>query len=197
MMMNWSHVETRGLAIKSARGSGMPWGLAEEAGFAVEWLETRGLPGVEAIANLLEEIDGYTDNDRGQCPINLGATISDTSQWKPFFPAQIHQPVLLLPFLSLVAEGGGLGLEWGGNMVPVNQTGVAGGLSQSAVAPGLHECNCRDDVVTAATVYQMPRVADDRAAYIKILERFAHRTYAPATEESRAKGAGAGLTDND
>ena len=29
------------------------------------------------------------------------------------------------------------------------------------------------------------------------LNRLAHRTYAPATEESRLKGAGAGLSDND
>ena len=29
------------------------------------------------------------------------------------------------------------------------------------------------------------------------LNRFAHRTYAPATEESRLLGAGAGLSDND
>jgi hypothetical protein len=29
------------------------------------------------------------------------------------------------------------------------------------------------------------------------LGRFAHRTYVPATEASRLKGAGAGLTDND
>ena len=32
---------------------------------------------------------------------------------------------------------------------------------------------------------------------MKALGAFAHRTYAPATEESRVQGAGAGLTDND
>jgi hypothetical protein len=29
------------------------------------------------------------------------------------------------------------------------------------------------------------------------LSGFAHRTFAPATEESRMRGAGAGLSDND
>ncbi|MFV1875593.1 hypothetical protein [Nioella sp.] len=32
---------------------------------------------------------------------------------------------------------------------------------------------------------------------VAALNAFAHRTYAPATEESRLAGAGAGLTDND
>jgi hypothetical protein len=31
----------------------------------------------------------------------------------------------------------------------------------------------------------------------KILNEYAHKTYAPATEESRRSGAGAGLSDND
>jgi len=32
---------------------------------------------------------------------------------------------------------------------------------------------------------------------IAVLTRFAHNTYAPATEASRLAGAGAGLSDND
>ena len=31
----------------------------------------------------------------------------------------------------------------------------------------------------------------------KILNEYAHKTYAPATDESRLSGAGAGLSDND
>ena len=36
-------------------------------------------------------------------------------------------------------------------------------------------------------------LADDEAE----LHRFAHRTYVPASEQSRSAGAGAGLSDND
>lgn len=35
------------------------------------------------------------------------------------------------------------------------------------------------------------------AEAMDVLAKFAHRTYAPETEESRSSGAGAGLTDND
>ena len=41
------------------------------------------------------------------------------------------------------------------------------------------------------------RLDDDFACCVAMLGRFAHRTYAPATQESRLAGAGAGLTDND
>ena len=51
--MSWSLGEVRALAVKAARGSGLPWGLAEEAGFAVQWLEARGGPGVEALSQYI------------------------------------------------------------------------------------------------------------------------------------------------
>ena len=37
----------------------------------------------------------------------------------------------------------------------------------------------------------------ERVRSLFVLNTFAHRTYAPATEESRLLGAGAGLSDND
>ena len=51
--MSWSLGEAEALAIKAARGAGLPWGLAEEAGAALRWLEGRGLPGADALAQLL------------------------------------------------------------------------------------------------------------------------------------------------
>ena len=36
--MSWSLSEIGALATKAARGSGMDWGLADEAGYAVKWL---------------------------------------------------------------------------------------------------------------------------------------------------------------
>ena len=44
--MSWSLGEIGALATKAARGSGMDWGLADEAGYAVKWLQRRQLPGV-------------------------------------------------------------------------------------------------------------------------------------------------------
>ena len=60
--MSWSLGEIRSLSIKAARGAGMTWGLAEEAGFSVCWLEERGWPGVEALSGYLENLSGYDGN---------------------------------------------------------------------------------------------------------------------------------------
>ncbi len=51
--MSWSLNEIEGLARKAARGSGLSWGLAEEAGKATRWLCAAGLPGADALAGLL------------------------------------------------------------------------------------------------------------------------------------------------
>jgi hypothetical protein len=36
--------EVAGMAAKAACGAGRPWGLAQEAGWAVAWLEAMGCP---------------------------------------------------------------------------------------------------------------------------------------------------------
>jgi len=51
--MSWSLGEIGALATKAARGSGMDWGLADEAGYAVKWLQRRQLPGVAALCRYL------------------------------------------------------------------------------------------------------------------------------------------------
>jgi hypothetical protein len=43
---------------KAARGAGLPWGLAEEAGKAARWLAMHGIDGLPASAALFEQNDG-------------------------------------------------------------------------------------------------------------------------------------------
>ena len=44
---------------KAVRGMGLEWGLAEDAGRAVRWLESRGLPGVSSLVTLLQSVDHH------------------------------------------------------------------------------------------------------------------------------------------
>ena len=55
---SWSVSEASSLAIKAARGVGMPWGIAEEAGFALRWLTRSGAPGVTALCRYLTAYQG-------------------------------------------------------------------------------------------------------------------------------------------
>ena len=100
-MTDWSLAEIRALATKAARGAGLEWGLAEEAGYAVAWLEARCAPGTQALASWLE-VTGEMDAEH--CPIRIGAALVDAG--KP--PEHGHelavcQPMLLAPFLAQFA----------------------------------------------------------------------------------------------
>ena len=195
--MSWSFGEIRSLSIKASRGAGMPWGLAEEAGFAVQWLEERGLPGVAALSACLEESDASGDINGETCPVAIGARLSDAGEWRSVFPTKLHQPLLVVPFLALVTGEESLELAWNNQKVLLNQTGVTGNLPEQVTASGVHRCEIRSDVVSIPSLHRWTRVPENRKPGVERLEWFAHKTYAPATAASREKGAGAGLDDND
>lgn len=195
--MSWSIGEVRALSMKAARGAGMVWGLAEETGFAVEWLETKNAPGVEALARYLDQLPEGKGVDTEVCPIAVGAGISDYGCIEDDFQITIHQPLLILPFLALIAVNESLEISWQDHKVVVNETGISGGVPLAATSIGPFSCSVRKGVVSTPSLPRVHRVSDDRKAFMDILGRFAHKTYAPATDASRASGAGAGINDND
>ena len=215
--MSWSLGEARTLAIKAARGAGYSWGLAEEAGYALHWLSTNGLPGVAALSALLESVDGNlppcpdpaapgwnpkTGKARSDplCPIALGAALTDSvDAWVPGVHLDpVHCPLLLPPFAARLLLDDELVLEWKGAGIafgagPLTVTGATAALlSPSAV------CSLRIGSLASATpATTASRVPTEAAPHMAVLTRFAARTYAPATEASRLAGAGAGTSDND
>lgn len=186
--------EIAATAKKATRGAGYPWGVADEAGFAVKWLTSHGVDGCAVLASFLETVDARDRklvNDRGavsapagqfQCPILAGCTLSDFGPAEYQFAA-IPSPILMVPFVSI----------WGRAMIETATGRVL--LDGSAVRIE----GDFDDIATNVsvtpnvngTVVSSPknRANPDNASW-DILLTFAHRTYAPATEESRLKGAG-------
>ena len=64
--------ELRALIIKAARGAGLSWGMAEEAGWAAEWLARRGLPAADGATLWLDaRLRG------GQDPVETGVALAD------------------------------------------------------------------------------------------------------------------------
>ncbi|TBX21744.1 DUF3726 domain-containing protein [Nioella sediminis] len=211
--MTWSLNEIEALSRKAARGAGYSWGLAEEAGRAVRWLEARDLPGAQALVDHLKRVDGqdlasftpdadsWTAPGGTACPILAGTMLADgmaRSGPDPITLPDLASPLLLLPFLSWMATAQGRTVGIG-----VSDTEVAlspeGTLTQTAniPSPASAPVALRFGVDPAGdTVAEGLRSACS-ADTVAALNAFAHRTYAPATEESRLAGAGAGLTDND
>lgn len=198
--MSWSLGEIRALSVKAARGSSMDWGMAEEAGFAVQWLEEHGLNGVRALAQYLSQVHrGDTYNDE-HCPLKLGCMVSDMNNWELLEGKECHEPVLLIPFIANVVKDASISLSWAEINALINGNGVKiddieilvsrPSSSKQSLHIKLHDAPC--EVLSYKT-----RVSEGEASYVAILNALAHKVYAPATEASRLSGAGAGLNDND
>lgn len=111
-----SRNETESLALKAARGAGLSWGLAEEAGAAAGWLAAQGLDGLPTLLTLLSTPDralpvpapGHWTGTTGAplCPIETGAALLDRARLPDGpFAGTLHLgpvacPLLLLPFLA-------------------------------------------------------------------------------------------------
>ena len=211
--ISWSLGETAALATKAARGAGMPWGLADEAGFAVGWLHARGMPGVAALCRYLHWRDAgglavwphAPNSDQFYCPITVGAAFMDGAIAVSTTITSLREPLLLLPFIGERAGATPLEVRLNDTVAYVSQNGVAGAYVDIRLLVSSANCDIRQPatgtVATDVAAIKRPqdgrRVASCHFACMQTLQLFAKRTYAPATEASRLAGAGAGLNDND
>ena len=198
--MSWSLGEIRSLSVKATRGSGMDWGIAEEAGFAVQWLEAHGLHGVRALAQYLSRVHRNDDCGDELCPIKLGCMISDMNDWTLLEDKECHEPMLLIPFIANIIKDETLLLKWGSINLMVRINGVSTddhALLVSRPSSSRQRLSIKLYDAPFNALGHKTRVSEEEASYVAILNALAHKTYAPATEASRLAGAGAGLNDND
>lgn len=216
--MNCSLNEIEAMGKRAARGAGLSWGLAEEAAKGTRWLAAFGYPGAGVLAGLLELTDQIPAADIA--PQSLGAEIwsAPTHRMSPLIAGaalsdcaarlmdrgeiaaeNVIFPLLAVPFAGRAALclGVPVAVQWHGARL------VADGrqLSVQSTPEALNARHADRLVFTAPAQMADPRAPAMRADVAEAdwarLDRFAHRTFAPATEESRLRGAGAGLTDND
>lgn len=191
--------EMEALARRAARGGGLPWGLADEAGRAVRILCAAGLDGAAALAGLLAEIRVRRDPrlapvrvlDRvwraeggALCPIRAGVSLSDMARLMP--PDGVGMegvlvPVLILPFAADVARRleGPVTLSWRGGILSLGPEGLpqAEGMDKlmRVQQAGLH-LHPGGPGLPAAKAHARAR-PDPRA--LAALEALARRTRAP------------------
>jgi hypothetical protein len=217
MSFNLTLAETETCFRKVARACGLDWGLAEEAGKTARWLAAFNLPGPEFMLAHLQQLAGqdyrtFMPQSSVQpwqagggllCPIITGAALADRSaqmlDGKVFSLGPTAYPLLLAATVGQAAR--------------CHQTVFTttwAGVRVSCFANGLSIDGCHDDLlltrVDAVSCHQddlsTPQQLPSTLAYtierkiFKDIDELACKTYAPATEASRA-GAGAGLTDND
>jgi hypothetical protein len=216
-----SLAEIEALGLKAARGAGFSWGMAEEAAAATRWLAAHDLPGPALLLRHLQAVDlqpwpaiapaiqgrvWRTAEGGALCPIAAGAALVDraTLVEGPGLGAitfeQVADPGLLLPFVASAATAldRPLRVAWDGFSAVLGASGIAFETAESGI---LDTVAARAVVVAPAKAPKAWRRAEAAPRLVKLpvwqgLDRFAFRTYVPASEASRA-GAGAGTSDND
>lgn len=151
--------EIEQLCLKAARGAGMSWGMAEEAGFAARWLAERGLDGPGALLLQLVSANGRPWHEicpvvepgifrpienETLCPVALGAALCDHAavcltemDKSAIHIGPVNNPILLLPFLSDLARlmANSIQFKWDGGQVTVSQDGQVSQDLEKLVKP--------------------------------------------------------------
>lgn len=209
--MNFSLNEMEATAKRATRGAGYSWGQAEEASKAARWLCAQGLDGAGILSSLLEQglasdpathrpgqIDRLWQGEEALCPLSAGPLLSDAAHLLKTSPIEMRNvavPALMLPFARHAARklNEALTIEIDTVQSVVGEDWL---MAPDSLPKTAHTVVVSRGGAPTATREQETRAYPDPQDW-DMLNRYAHRTYAPATEESRLLGAGSGLSDND
>ena len=221
-MLCLSRNEVESVCSKAARGAGMSWGLAEEAGYAAGWLVAHGLDGASMLARHLRSAQGKSWLDicpvvepgawlamsPGQplCPIALGATLSDhlgvdsaLFNGKGLRVGEVSSPALVLPFLAMAAAAAqehAICVRHQDDVVRIDAKGCVSGdvstLLAMELATLIITVDRQDSTVKSGQVEPSPVSADALA----FLQELSMRTTVPTSTASRANAGSTG-SDND
>jgi len=186
ILLSYNEVQT--LARKAACGAGLPHGVAEDVGQAAVWLSARG---VDALAVVVDALGSPTEVLVAQSAID--ALCCGEAAEVAFEGRNCR--LMLIGLAGAVAADAemNLALRRDGGVEPLALVANPADLVLTALSLRLNP--------TADGGMPVPRrsprpAATDTIAYAAALG-LAARTYVPASELSRAQGAGAGATDND
>ncbi len=193
LLVSFNEVESQ--ATKAARGAGLPWGLAEDAGRAARQLAAWGQDWSAALIELLCSPEGGERLRRVAYLVDLVSANRAGS----VIVGEVD-PSWAVPLLALAAHARRdfLTLRWAGHQIV---TGFPGGPSPERPigSPGnvVLEIEIGGHAARIGQRALPPTRARVPASRWREIDAFAARTYVPASAESRLAGAGAGLDDND
>jgi hypothetical protein len=197
-VMHLSLSEITALATKAARGAGLSWGEAEEAGWACGWLARAGLSAPAMLLRALEP-------GPSESPLRAGIRLMDHAGLRegpcalPVTLQDVAEPLVLVPFLARVAErlGAPVDLDLGSETICL--TGREPVPDLSATRGICHRTGARATIsVSQSSRAAAPGRFDGRIErrVWHALDALARLTTVPASEVSRQR-AGAQSSDND
>jgi hypothetical protein len=183
---------------RAARGAGLSWGLAEDAGKAARLLAQGSICGLDLVLRALRHEE---QGEPGSSPFRIGSALCDGAL--PPDPdggvraGPVRDPAMLLGYAALTARAASraLAVSWPGCDV--------------VLCDGAAEIRCAEEIDAAFAGHV--RIADAAGGIARraqarrgteeetwsALLALGQRTFVPPTARSRETGAGAGLSDND
>jgi len=204
-MQSFSEIDTT--SKRASRAAGFAWGIAEEVGKNMRNLEMFGLPGVKSLNLYLQKIKKnptekpkkVEKENRPQskefCPIYCGTSFLDNCKMLEslklikFF--NVSHPLLLLPFLSRASDivGKKISVQYEGNNFLLN-------FDKTIFSKNIKS----DHNISLAKEIIIEFLENNNSFSVqewKELYKLSEETFVEETDSLKAKGAGAGLTDND
>ncbi len=186
---------------RSAKAQGLSWGVSEEIGKAIRFLEQAEMKGLEAFNRLIEKgLDNLIKlkdidqkNKNNLCPIHLGLFYLDQSHKKNLHREikidELIEPLITIPFLLKAAKK---------NLIYFHFNHKQFDLS---ISPSDVISLSNIDIPKSLNNFSLMITAKRKTNYSEEtwnkLYKLSLETFVEETEGKKLTGAGAGLTDND
>jgi len=202
--MSFSEIETT--TKRASKAAGFSWGIAEEIGKSVRSLELFGLPGIINLNTYLKKIkkkhpkriekiekENKTE-DKELCPIYSGVAFLDRclelEKLESLKFYNINYPLLMIPFISRASE-----IMSKKILVQYNNTSFLLNFDKSIFSKNIDkQTQSQANVLSIEFVENKNSFSEQDW---KELYKLSEETFVEETDSSKAKAAGAGLTDND
>ena len=203
-MRSFSEIDTT--AKRASKAAGFSWGIAEEIGKSIRSLELFGLPGIINLKNYLKKIKQKHPkkiakiekenkiDDRELCPIYSGVALLDSclelEKLKSIKFYNLSYPLLILPFISKASE-----IISKKILVQYDNTSFLLNFDKSIFSKNIDK-----QVQLLANVVNIEFIENKNSFSEqdwKELYKLSEETFVDESDSSKAKAAGAGLTDND
>jgi len=201
-MQSLSEIDT--ISKRASKAAGFSWGVAEEIGKAVRSLELFGLPGIKNLNLYLNKIEknhpekvnkiDKENKNKELCPIYCGVAFLDQCQQLEILKNikfyNVNYPVLILPFISKASEIIGKKI-----LIQFNNSSVIMNFNKSILLKDLEKHVV--DLVDEISIKFLENKNSFSDQEWKELYKVSEKTFVEESDSLKAKGAGAGLTDND
>ena len=203
-MKSFSEIDTT--SKRASKAAGFSWGVAEEIGKSVRSLELFGLPGIINLNQYLKKIkknhptkitkiekENKTDG-KELCPIYSGIALLDNclelEKLKSIKFYNVNFPLLILPFISKASEIIGKKI-----LVKYDNTSFLLNFDKSIFSKNIDKQV--QLLANTVSIEFMENKNSFSEQDWKELYKLSEETFVAESDSSKAKAAGAGLTDND